>query len=491
MLRLGGRRRESLFASAFLRVIVSDLAGPLRGPRRPSFAAAWIYILGAVAIVAVLGSMIAIYDVERAVRDLRDDELKRLRLNAERSAGQIESELQDDDAPQRLEAIRDAVWLRRYWTRNLTKQPGRIYAGVTDRQGTLVAHTRIEEEGRRLALPPNGDGGALDLTDLVETTDEVLTAGSRALDMRVPIMVNQVALGIYHTGMDAEWLEHQMAQERRSRTTFWSLLVGGTSGLLLISSVAVARVTKRTARLEHELDAANSRRVSEMHELVLGVAHEIRNPLNAIRLNLHTIGQVFRDQAALGDEEIATMLVEMQGEIERLEALMREMLGFARTGNAYAGPVDVADEIQRTLTFLRSNFDQQRVAVELRLPESPCMAAIDATRFRQVLLNLLKNASEAVSVGGTIEVDLNCSRNQVEVIVADDGAGIPAKDRERVFVPFFSTKANGTGLGLAVARKFVEEAGGKIMCEDRNGRRGCRLRVVLPAASAPVLEGIS
>jgi two-component system, NtrC family, sensor histidine kinase HydH len=462
---------------------------PLPGLRRPKVTAAWVYILGALAIVALLGSIIAIYDVQRAVRDLRDEELKRLRLNAERSAGQIESELQDEVASDKLETIRNAVWLRRYWTRNLTQQPGRIYAAVTDRQGVLVAHTRREEEGRKIALPPHGDGGSLTETALVETTDETLTAGLRALDMRVPIVVNQAALGIYHTGMDAVWLDSQLAQERRSRTTFWSLLVGGTSALLLVSSIAVARVTRQTARFEHELEAANARRVSEMHELVLGVAHEIRNPLNAIRLNLHTIGQVFSDQAALGDEEIATMLVEMEGEIERLEALMREMLGFARTGNAYVGPVDLADEIQRTLTFLRSNFDRQRVSVELRLQGGPCMVAIDATRFRQVLLNLLKNALEAVGEGGAIDVEARLARNQVEVVVADNGAGIPVNDRERVFVPFFSTKANGTGLGLAVARKFIEEAGGRIICEDRSARRGCQVRVVLPAASAAVLEG--
>lgn len=451
----------------------------------------WACILAAVALVAVLGSIIAVYDVNRAVADRRGDEVKRLWLNAERSAGQIESQLQEakeEGTPYDLAAVKDAVWLRRYWTRNLTLQPGRIYAAVTDLEGRIVAHTRREEEGRRVDLPPTGRGGSLTKAELVETNDEVLTAGIRSLDMRVPIKANEQSLGVYHTGLDAAWLEGQMADERRNRTTFWLTLIAGTSCLLLLSSVAVVGVTRRTARLEHELEAANARRVSEMHELVLGIAHEIRNPLNAIRLNLHTVGQVFRDEAQLGDEEIAAMLNETEGEVERLESLMREMLGFAKTGQRTAGPINLGEEIQRTLNFVRPNLERQRVTVRLQLPEEPGVVTMDATRLRQVLLNLLNNGAEAVGQGGTIEIAVRHLRGQVELTVADDGPGIPEEDRERVFVPFFSTKASGTGLGLAVARKFIEEAGGTIACEDTPLRKGCRFRIGLPASVPAPLE---
>jgi signal transduction histidine kinase len=227
-----------------------------------------------------------------------------------------------------------------------------------------------------------------------------------------------------------------------------------------------------------------------MHELVLGIAHEIRNPLNAIRLNLHTVGQVFRDEAQLSDEEIASMLEEMEGEIERLEALMREMLGFAKTGQKAAGPIDLGDEIQRTLTFLRPNLERQRIAVSLDLPDEPATVAMDAARLRQVLLNLVKNGAEAVGDGGRIEIGVRHVRGQVELTVADDGPGIPAENRERVFVPFFSTKASGTGLGLAVARKFVEEAGGTIACEDSEFHKGSRFRIALPAINPAAVEGV-
>jgi signal transduction histidine kinase len=458
---------------------------------RRSAATVWSCILAAVALVAVSGAGIAVYDVRRAVEDRREEEFRRLKFNAERTAGQIQTELGDVTSPTGLEMIREARWLRNYWSRNLSRQPERLYAAVTDRESTIVAHSRRDREEKRVALPPYGDGGSLTEIAAIEITDDVLSMGRRAIDMRVPIFSNGVPLGIYHAGLDADWLQSRLAEERSTRSWFWCMLVGGMCGMLLLSSVAVVRVTRHTAHLEHQLEAAHARRVSEMHELVLGIAHEIRNPLNAIRLNLHTLGHVFRDEASLGDDEIATMFDEMTDEVERLENLMREMLGFARTHRDEKAATDVADEIQRTLAFLKANLERQRIQVSVNLPDSHCAVAMDGTRLRQVLLNLLNNAIEALGDGGLIEVGVRCIRGQVEISVADDGPGIAPQDRERVFVPFFSTKASGTGLGLALARKFVEEAGGTIVCEEGPLRGGCRFRVTLPVSSLAALEAVS
>src|SRR5206468_12407818 len=124
------------------------------------------------------------------------------------------------------------------------------------------------------------------------------------------------------------------------------------------------------------------------------------------------------------------------------------------------------EEIQRTLALLRANLEQRRVEVHFDFPDSPCVVAMEPTRLRQVLFNLLNNAIEALADGGFIEIAVRGGRSHVEIIVADDGPGIAPEDRERVFVPFFSTKASGTGLGLALARKFIEEAGGTIRCDE-------------------------
>ena len=448
----------------------------------------WSCVLAAVAIVGILGAAIGAYDVRRAVEDLRADELRRLQFNAERSAAQIESELLEQRDPLNLSSVSKAQWLRRYWSRNLTRQPGRLYAAVIGRDGLVIAHTHSDFEGRRLALEQDRTDEALMNTVVAELNHEILTVGRTAVDVSVPIYGGGEPLGNYHTGLDAAWLESRLSAEGFGRTRFWTILVIGMCALLLLSSVAVVRVTRHTAKLEYELDAAHARRISEMHELVLGIAHEIRNPLNAIRLNLHTIGQLFRDEAALDDVEIRSMLGEMTGEITRLENLMREMLGFVQTSADPPPPTDIGDEVQRSVSFFGPNLDRRGVQVHVDLGDEACLAAIDSRRMRQVLLNLLNNALEALPSGGKVEIGVRRRRGQVEITVADDGPGVRVDDRERVFVPFYSTKASGTGLGLALARKFIEEAGGTITCESRPDKPGCLFRIVLPASAGVEVE---
>lgn len=447
----------------------------------------WLCVAAALVVVAVLGSGIAWYDVRRDVQMRRDAELSRLQSHAERSASHIASQLIENRDPHDLRAVRDARWLREYWLQSLRRQPHRRYASVVDLKGFVIAHTSREQEDKQIHRSQWWNIN-LDRTERVETSDPVLASSLRTIDVRVPIRQREKVIGMYHAGVDADWLDDVLAAARQGRTNFWFWLISGTCGLILVSSVAVVGVTRHTERLEHEIEAANARRVSEMHELVVGIAHEIRNPLNAIRLNLHTVGQVFRDEAALSDEEIGTMLDELELEIGRLETLMREMLGFVRSSDQPPKPLDVAEEISKTLMLLRTNFEQQGIEARIDICDDPEMVAIDCTRLRQVMFNLLNNAMEAMPDGGQIEIVVRGGRSQVEIAVIDDGDGIALGDRERIFVPFFSTKASGTGLGLALARKFVEEAGGMIRCEAPPRGRGSCFRILLPAAREVVSE---
>jgi signal transduction histidine kinase len=153
--------------------------------------------------------------------------------------------------------------------------------------------------------------------------------------------------------------------------------------------------------------------------------------------------------------------------------------------------MDVAEEVRRTLALVRTNLEQRRIDVNVDLDESPCIVSMDPTRLRQVLLNLLNNAIDALPEGGMIDVGVRGARSQVEITVADDGPGIAPEDWERVFVPFFSTKASGTGLGLALARKFIEEAGGTIRCSESPLSRGTCFKVTLPASAGVAAETVT
>lgn len=450
-------------------------------------------ILAAVAVIAAVGSAIAVYDIRRDVENRREAELSRLQSHAERSASHIAAQFLEPSSEQSLKdlnSVGSSRWLRTYWQQTFRRQPYRRYAAVVSNDGTVIAHTNREQEGKQIDLS-HWDGFDPYSSQRVETNDQVLTNGQHAIDVRVPIKQGEEIIGMYHAGLDADWLEDQLNMARDSRFKFWLWLISGTCGVLLISSLAVGAVTRHTAKLEHEIEAANARRVSEMHELVIGIAHEIRNPLNAIRLNLHTVGQVFRDEAALTDDEIGTMLDEMEREVARLETLMREMLGFVRTSDKRPESIDVIDEISRTMMLLRANFDEHGIDAHVDFGDEAALVAIDSTRLRQVLFNLLNNAIEALPAGGHIELIVRSGRSQVEIVVTDDGPGVAPADRDRVFVPFYSTKASGTGLGLALARKFIEEAGGVLRCEDSPRGRGSCFRILLPVSRLSVVETVS
>src|SRR5262249_35506624 len=157
------------------------------GPRR-SGVPVWACIVAAVAVVAAVGSAIAVHDVRRHVEARREEELWRRQSHAERSATHIASELLEEHTPTDLAAGKKAPWLRTYWTQTLSRQPSRLYAAVVDLDGTVIAHTHREQEGRRIDLESAPAATIPTGTERVEMTDAVLTSSRRAIDVRVPIL---------------------------------------------------------------------------------------------------------------------------------------------------------------------------------------------------------------------------------------------------------------------------------------------------------------
>src|SRR5262245_55196347 len=160
---------------------------PIPPKLRGSTISIWSCVIAAVVVVGLLGGGIAAYDVQRAVDDVRSEELRRLQFNAERSAAQIESQLLEENKPLDLGSAREALWLRRYWSQNLTQQPGRIYAAVIDRAGRVIAHTRRDAEGRQLASSLFDVTSPTVQTKLTAGADDVLTDARQSLDVQVSI----------------------------------------------------------------------------------------------------------------------------------------------------------------------------------------------------------------------------------------------------------------------------------------------------------------
>jgi two-component system sensor histidine kinase PilS (NtrC family) len=217
-----------------------------------------------------------------------------------------------------------------------------------------------------------------------------------------------------------------------------------------------------------------SDRLAVVGGLAAGLAHEIRNPLASMCGSIEALGASPR----LDAQERKLMGV-VRDEAERLEALVRDFLSFARPASPSFENVPGARAIEETVDLFKSRPDVQGLDVLVNADDSLVLRA-DARQFRQVLWNLLGNAAEATQKGGKVEVKLGRQGAHALLEVSDSGDGIAQGDLGRIFDPFYTTKERGTGLGLAIVHRIVEAHGGELSVKSEQGR-GSTFRVALPA----------
>jgi C4-dicarboxylate-specific signal transduction histidine kinase len=253
-----------------------------------------------------------------------------------------------------------------------------------------------------------------------------------------------------------------------------------------------ARVAAQVAALERanrELAEAQdslvrTARLATVGRLAAGIAHEVGNPLGAIT----GYAELCRERLEAGRlDGAADFLARIAAESRRIDAIVRDLLDFARPSDLALRPVAVGPALEAALRLAGVQDRFRRVAVEARLPADLPPVLADERRLAQVFLNLLLNAGDAMGGEGAVTVTAAAREGAVEVRVADRGPGIPAADLPRVFDPFFTTKppGQGTGLGLAVCHGIMESFGGAISAES--GPSGAclvlRLRAAPPAGA--------
>jgi signal transduction histidine kinase len=228
-------------------------------------------------------------------------------------------------------------------------------------------------------------------------------------------------------------------------------------------------------------DLARAERLAEVGELSAAVAHGIRNPLAGIRLAAQLGVESTRP-----DDPVRENLADVLAEVGKLEARVRGVLDFSRPFEPTLAPTPLAPIVAGLAETLAPGLAVRGVTLRVDVPASLPPARADAALLGQALQELVVNAGEAVASGGTVTVAARqrAGGPGLEIEVADDGPGIPPGMRDRVFQLFMTTKATGTGVGLAVARKIVERHGGTIRVEDAVPH-GTRFVLALPAAQGP------
>ena len=230
---------------------------------------------------------------------------------------------------------------------------------------------------------------------------------------------------------------------------------------------------EREAQLKEKQEALlRAEQLAAVGRISAQIAHEVRNPLSSIGLNVEMLQEgLERAQFTSPAEgrEAKDLLASITREVDRLTEVTEEYLKMARVPAPALSPEDVNAVLESVLTFSREELERAKVSVVRRLDPQAPRAFADEGQLRQVFLNLLRNSREAMGDGGTLTVDTRTANGEVEVRIADSGRGLSAAAQKRLFEPFFSTKEGGTGLGLAVSRQILQSHGGSIDCESSEG----------------------
>ena len=260
-------------------------------------------------------------------------------------------------------------------------------------------------------------------------------------------------------------------------------------------AVTFERMVSAIAQANAQLVVAE--RLATVGKMAAHVTHEIRNPLSSIALNLELLeeqlGVLRAGRGAPGpseaeaEAEAQALLRAIGREVERLSGLSQQYLAFARQKPLDLEPEDVGAIAEEGANFVRRELEQHGITLELDVAAKLPTVLADEGQIRQALLNLVRNAREAMPKGGRISVRAHASgEGGVVLVVEDEGPGIDPALRQHLFEPFFTTKTHGTGLGLAITQQIAKAHGGNIDCEPREGgEQGTRFTLWLPGAPPP------
>ncbi len=210
--------------------------------------------------------------------------------------------------------------------------------------------------------------------------------------------------------------------------------------------------------------ALQAERLAAIGKMAAHITHEIRNPLSSIGLNVELLDETIAKAGKGSTQEARQLLSAIAREVGRLADVSEDYLRVARLPSPRPAPVDLAELLRDVVVFARPELDRARVAVDLRLPGTSVVVAVDEAQVRQALLNLVRNAREAMEDGGKLTIDLSLSEEhrRATLQVVDEGPGIDEALQGRIFDPFFTTKSTGTGLGLPLTKQILEAHGGSI-----------------------------
>ncbi len=321
-------------------------------------------------------------------------------------------------------------------------------SGSSDRWGSIkiglsLEETRKEMQATRLMLLLIGTGGLLiGVAGAILLAQRITGPLKNLVDATVRISKGKLAQRIEITSQDE---------------------IGDLARSFNKMSRQLLRTRKKMEEANRKLLQAE--KLASIGRISAGIAHEIRNPLTSVKLNIQKLHQ----SDNLNDMEKEHLNLSQEG-IKHMEKSIKDLLDFTRASELNLDQFSIVQILDESIKMLSDSLDQKKVVLETNYPDKLPQVFVDGDKLRQVFLNVLRNAYEAVHEGGKISISVFLLEERpgkiIKVVITDNGSGIPEKDREIIFEIFYTTKTTGIGLGLAIARKILEQHKASIRVDE-------------------------
>ncbi len=239
-----------------------------------------------------------------------------------------------------------------------------------------------------------------------------------------------------------------------------------------------------TARRNQAREAIESEKLNAVTLLAAGVAHELGNPLNSLNIHLQLLERDLRRQQASPEDLLESLRV-ARSEVARLDTIINQFLGAVRPARAARAMVSINSVVRESLSFLEPEIKDRDVIVQVDLAKGLPLIPANTDQLKQAFYNLIKNAVQALSHGGILRVSTSRSDTHLQVTFEDNGPGISVEDMAHITEPYFTRKKNGSGLGLFIVQRILNEHGGHLELHSEPGH-GTTARILLPLAERRV-----
>jgi len=372
-----------------------------------------------------------------------------------------------------------------YWSLKVAGEKGMNKIG----EGHGIVYMQIINDQNKLlssvGQPPQGlNNNDFNFKEILTgnvkiASTKVNYAEHRILDLAAPLFVDNKIVGVVRIGLDRSSMDKSLVENRQYIFVFMFCIVIITLLSMWLLYHDQNRHLAGIVEIERQLEKAE--RLSSLGQLAAGVAHEIRNPLNAISMATQRLKRDFVPSDPQKVDEFQNLSGVIKDEIKRLNGIIEEFLTFSKSRRLDFCKFSITEVLQKIVNLIKEEASTRGITIETTWRHAPALISMDVNKLQQAFLNLIKNAMESITdVEGKVFITVDKEgENYIVVKISDTGCGMTSDEMEKIFSPEYTTKEKGVGLGIPLAFEIIRGHGGDIRVSSRQGK-GTTFEVILP-----------